>query len=796
MSYNDSDIAVSVLEHFFKDEIDFTSVTRSVPGIRSCRKASAINHMKRFVAEILHLPCHEVRDSRERHSHLKEKIAKALNDALEMSPSTHMVTIPDKTNQIVPLKKVEVVEPLEEQMRQVVERRNMEAEDLRLIEREETQELRQLRETLDSNRSIQKETLNSRENLKITPKKLEKMCYSYKFSDPEIAEEIYNLMYEMYEITLAMKGSVLAKHAQGLRKHNEETKEEREAAIAQNELWKKKYLERKALIREQRNMYHAELDSCYFKHVTNYETQLRNIETHNNNEKERYRRELKLLSEWQSKQDEEALSIERALDSYIAEHTRSDRTVTDLDILMGLYSVRDVFGADNTAMVKYGTKSMGIPHCFLKNFKTPDKKNFVMTTEHNISDYTFYRRDVVRLAFLIESGQVSFQGKTVPEIHQTIEDLEFYPFMGNVIIGLRWGFIASASKDGALQPTREEAMKKLNLGNKKKKVPKPPVVTKPDLKKAPSVPKESTIWEKVHREVPEPQYKSALKLKQKDYPKEKPHSQPYLGDVEDFDFFSLLYAVMHTHPAIGKKRATLIFGDVPLFRYHTFREKHKFYLYKHLSFFHEIIADWQLGLDPSKKLDRIMRDTQYGAISESLRKKKDNFYRTYSQTAPQKYRMKSKLILTEESRERVARMKQESLAISNDFHDNKPVPSKTVYLRNTGELRAKLSEINYLKVEKWDILDTVEEDFLLLCAEDNLEKGWKSRLVIRNEARRAIEAIGKCNMSSVPTHMLENFFFASSTKGFLPRLDISKFEKSRIYWRKARVALHTLVART
>jgi len=787
MPYTDSDIAVSILEHFFEEEINFQEVTRPIPGRLTCRKASAINHMKRHVAARLGIPCHKVPNCRDKHTKLTKAIDEALDEAEALS-TTHLdYVIPEKKEEIQPINITVGVSNLESQMREVVERLNMADNDFRLIETDQIEELKTLRKARDAV-GTKFETLSGKNNLKINPSSISKICYTY-CPNAELADELEDLMYEMYEIFKEIKGNERAKAATQDREYNFKTEVERNKAILQNQIWKEKYECRKQEIKEQKQMYQAEVESQYLRLLSNHEDNVSRIERHNAQEKDRYRKELNVLARWNRQQANAVQDHEAAVQKYIEEHRRTELTVTDLDIVQFLYSMREIIRVNRNLrgdIKRFGTVGSGVTHAWNKQFVNQEG-NLISTRDVRVADCVHFRKESMTTILMIEEGNVTFQGLTVPELYQRCAEKEISHIVANVIIAARWMISGTTKNKGWDCLTFSEAEAMLRLTTPAMEEPRPNV-TKPQLKTPPAPPNKSRLLEKAEAMTPVPKYKSALKLKQKTYPAYREISKLSLGDIEDFDYFSLLYSAMYLNPSYGKKTAELLFGPRIPFRYYSFCNKHFELLEATRGIIWDIISDWMMNMDPTKKNLIIAVSAKKKYLHDKYIRRKAAISQSMSESQPRKYRMRTTKLLTENDRKEILQRQYNSLKKSNDFHRGNHRDGIRLKSSRPKAIKTKLKQLNYVTVKNWDLLDDVE---ILGCEPQSFEtqSGWESRLRIRHEARKAVECLGRCNLNNVPTHMIENMLYASSKLGFLPKLDISRLSKGRLYWRRSRIAL-------
>jgi len=775
------DAAIAILETVFHEEIDLKSSTRPIPGRFNWSKANAINHMKRYVCWRLGIPCHFVRDSSLKHTGLRELIDQHLKELGDLVDWTYQdFVIPDKTEAVKPVEKQWGYDKHQESYFQHMERLNMAGEDIKkqLTDPDDYGIIQSTKKFVEANRARLDAKYQPAETHVIDREGITSIALGYHVSLDENPFE--DLLLAVYEDLLAFRGNEEAKEYSKMRRHNMETEQTRKEALALNEARERKYRERQNRIREQKDMFQEEKDSKVNNLIWAHERQCKAIEEENAQKLANYRKELEKIGKLSAENQEQSVLVAE----YIANVDNWNMTMSRLDYTVILNAMREAQIADRRSISK-AFKKYGIPVNFYQTYQKIFlyEGQMVSSIIPGITDYVIFRNEVMKVILDLEEDKLDpAEFKTPDDCHRVAKRMGYNKLFGNIFIRIMWHCQFWRKNSDYCKPTEDDARRALGL--EKKEVT---VLQKPILKKPPSRPRDDTLYKKAHLE--EPSFTSRKKLKQAEVPKK--YMIPYysLPPVDEIDFFALIYCLVCVDDSRCKNEAKRVFGDIPGFRVHNFRQRHKYFLEQYRVKFWDIYSDWQLNIDPRNKLERELKEQRAIGQQRNLAKT----WQSYLRTPAKKYQMKKRLIMNNQVLAQIAQKNVESLDESNKFHSEKK--SKGLRLRRkkkTKFLERTRDPDHCYQVTGWDVLENV----VVEGQAKKVDSEVLSRIIIRSEARKTIDRIGRACLKSVPTHMLENLFFASCTKNFVPKLDIARGRTERIYWRKARVAFCQSVSRS
>jgi len=801
------DLVIAILEDIFHDEIDLSYPTFPVPGIRSKGQARAMNSMKRYACQHLNVTCHGVLDDNNKHTNLKKLFHTKLDEARKSFQPCKQFAVPNKEESIKPLEKILVVPEEQHRYAEMIERHNMGQEDLTILKVSHTLEEQDAQKVWS--KAVQKRMVI--ETAPSNPSALDESIISdigFNYILDENSE-LHDLLYEVFEVMNAMRGSKAAKERIAIKKKNKLIEEEAKEAEEYNQREMEKYNKVMARIREQKQMRHEESLSIRFNLLEAEEERNKAIEEHNNQEKEKYRLYLQQKVAWEQSQRLSQSNLEIQAEQYrrANNNTTLFPQVSDVDILWTLYYLRECCPSDGNspprnrdfqrAAQMTGLRTIAHRRFFERTFLREGR--WIASVLPNIHDFVYFRSRSLKLIFALENNEISFFGLTHQQVVDLIESLDLHAIFSNIVLRIRQMVVAGRCVregwgDSNMMPIERARDIVRNRATPTADMPVPYV---PKLKKIPAKMKEETIEVKIAEKLGEPNFTSRKKLKKKLIPKLLEDITEPLPSVEEIDYMALLYGLSMVTDSVIEAREKIkkIFGEFPKFRMYTFIESHRKLLTKMRPVLTAIVNDWFLGIDIRRRMEGTMNQIKlehnYDRFFDSKKKRKEKML----QLKPRVYKLRQVVKLVENDIVNVQQKRQESLEKSNKFHAgsiNDSILLKKVYTLSKQEKKniaeGMTDEEEDLSRVFEDIKYTAEEfDEAPMFSES---RGVLSRLAIRSEARKVIETIGNPCLRKVPTHMLENMFFASATLGYCPKLHVAVRDTAKTYHRTARIAFH------
>jgi len=786
------DLIISILEEVFQEEIDLTTLTLPREGLSKC-KCNAINYFKRYLCHKERITCHYVSNNSCKYPTLKKRIDRLWEENKREANNQEMTTfrIPDKSEITKPFEKTTIIDPMFARHAEMVERINMEQEDHRLIflekcpeiEKKKGQFIESIRELKDAESAPAPTTVGKEDIIAIAA------SYSFYHYD-----EMYELLFEMFDILNDIRGCQEAKMNCKIRYGNRKAREEIEEATSYNEKEKIKYERLINRIKEQKAMREEEEASLRFDIMSKRQDLISSIRSHNEMETNRYRRELEVLTKWKKDKSLLESSIEHPetaveMKEFVVRTTGLEWIHTsDLDVIAFLKIFYEgtpgrppcpYRNSVIAAAKKYGYPYEYAVHLYSRYFlkEEGDRKNWIQTIGNPVLDAVYFRARAARLIFLMENGDISLEGVSFAQTQAILDRHGFSPIMTNYVIRLKQGIYGkNLTSVHKRYVAKQEALLEKEFGT-------PPTVNRPFLKKEPEPMREATVDRLVYEKMGEAVFSSRKKLKQKIVPALVDTLDYEVPPVEEMDFMALICGLIHSveDGQAGKLKAIEFFGGFPKFRWYSFVNRNKSLINQLRPYFTMLLNDWYLGINYKNLLQRSLKSLRVSHVQYELnRMEKKREEKIKTPKIPKPYQIFKKICLIETEADNIEKRKRESLRISNEFHSLEMQGLELNPVR-PGQKKKAASEV---VAEEEPIMQFVEENVIRRPFTNPV----LSRFKIRQEARKVISHVGSAALRSVPTHLIENVIFATAQLKFCPKLDINKQDHHKFYKRKGRVS--------
>jgi len=271
--------------------------------------------------------------------------------------------------------------------------------------------------------------------------------------------------------------------------------------------------------------------------------------------------------------------------------------------------------------------------------------------------------------------------------------------------------------------------------------------------------------------------------------------------ISEMDMYAIITCLLADSNEEVMSMSKRLFGGKPNCLIWSTRKKLGDKLNKYRPVFWNILTDWILGIDPENKIAIGLAAMRVQREKEKL----DDSWMKYLAPKTVSYRFNKTFTINSHVRSEMKQRYKKSIDESNLFYDN---PLKTMNYKKVKTFTPQMSESkkNMLISKKrknnkmtvmdrylttgWDGLNelvVLEQQPTITNEVDSPDFELFNRFNIRKQAGMIIETIGTPNLRGIPTHMLENIIYSALEKGFIPKLDVCRYNMKKAYHRKSRV---------